>query len=366
MNRTTINFILSSTKLIMKRLLLFLPFLLGALSISAQYDIVELQYPVKAVKAGAVGPDGYYLLAYHKEKRTEDNVIRRYYTPELVHVNFNMEVQWRKRFPVAMFHSLTSIQVDDNSIYLGGTDHNTGNEKSNGWVVCIDQSGNKKWEKRFSYPNYHTVEGREVILTPDGDLLFTGHAYRNFNSYGSPVIYRLNKYGDVVWKSLYGTKYTLPHFNHGTFTQDGNLIFGGHVYPDNQSLRVSNTPRAWVAKINLATGALMWDRYHKISSKSFLYAFSEAENGKLLGIGHANDDILVTKLSAIGELQDSETTGTCDKSHLRFIYKNPQTGISYAVGECIDERSNPKHLETVLAIFDQNLKEIDRLTIDAN
>lgn len=350
----------------MKRLLSILPLLFGFLTLLAQYDIVEKQYPVNEVKAATVGPNGYYLLRYDSEKRKEGQYLTNYKTPELVHVNANMEVQWRRKFPESKFETLSYILSDGQTIYLSGTRYAADQEVCFGWVIAFDAQGNEKWSKNYAYPSYHSIEGRQLLEAPNGDLIFSGHAYRNYNSMGSPILFRVQKSGALVWKKLYGTNYSLPHFNYGSFTPSGEMLFGGHVYPDNQALRVASSPKAWAVKIDFESGALIWDHYFKVGKQAFLAGVMEGENGNLVALGHSDDNALKIELSQSGELRNTEMEGNCEKNQFNFIALDQSSDYAFAAGRCTDGSYKTEHVQTVLAIFDADMKEIDRLTIDAN
>lgn len=219
--------------------------------------------------------------------------------------------QWDKRYGgILVDYIMSSIPTSDGGYLLGGESYSgIGGDKSQDnwdtsyntvdyWVVKIDQSGNKQWEKRFGgYSDDGTLFS--LVQTADGGYLLCGTSGSGIggdktqNSQGGDDywIVKIDSAGNKQWDKRYGGLGG-DYVYAALITSDGGYIFGGQTYSP-QSGDVSQPARGyvdyWVIKTD-SVGNKQWDARFGGSRENFLSALIQTNDGGYLLGGDSNSD----------------------------------------------------------------------------
>lgn len=263
--------------------------------------------------------------------KSQDN--RGYYDYWIVKTDVNGSKQWDKRFGGSAYDQLYQVlQTSDGGYLLGGasqSDTDAGGGKSqdnigNGndyWIVKINSSGTKQWDKVFGGDSYD--EMTDMLSTPDGGYLLFG---QSSSSAGYDVsdasrggkdfwLIKIDANGTKQWDKRYGGDAS-EYANKILQTSDGGYILSGST-TSNESGDVSQpgygSDDLWVIKIDVA-GNKQWDKRFGGSSRDVSGIVIETSNGGLLvgGISSSNtsgcktqnsrgDDYWVVRLDSLRE-----------------------------------------------------------------
>ena len=184
--------------------------------------------------------------------------------------------QWDKDFGGTSNDCLTCLtQTSDGGFMLGGFSASGINgdktEASWGsfdyWVIKIDSTGNKQWDKVFGGTNQEQLNCIEQ--TKDGGYVLTGYSLSNIsgnktqNSWGQADywIVKIDSLGNKLWdKDFGGTGYDNARFCKQTV--DDGYIIGGYSYSGISGDKTQNTWGSsdyWIIKID-SLGNKQWDK----------------------------------------------------------------------------------------------------------
>ncbi|QHT71798.1 T9SS type A sorting domain-containing protein [Rhodocytophaga rosea] len=256
--------------------------------------------------------DGGYLLAGQSESglsgdRTQDSRGNADYW--VVKINSSGIKQWDKRFGGSGYEYLESaIQTTDGGYLLAGYSYSglevssDKSEASRGdsdyWVVKINSSGTKQWDKRFG------GSGREVlnsaIQTTDGGYLLAGSSSsgvsgdKTQDSRGGSDYWlvKISSSGAKQWDKRFGgsgleTAYAVLQSADGGYLLAGSSSSG--ISGDKtQDSRGGND--FWVVKIN-SSGTKQWDKRFGGSGSEQLFSALATGNGEYLLAGSSASGI---------------------------------------------------------------------------
>lgn len=259
-NTTTSHFHLSTPhppkKNSMKTFATISAFLLLALQVAfAQPASLTGMRVVDAIHAD----DGYYVLSESVRETEEDNMIQDHTTPQLIHIDASLRPLWALDFAEERIRTMQFLTRVGDRLYVAGTQYPGGGDQGVGWLVCTDLSGNALWEHTARLDGYHTIEGTRLYAAPDGDLIWTSIAYRRYNSYGHPLVMRLDPQGRERWRQTYSTGSTMAIVSSCAVLADGNLAFAGADFKV-ASEYVDNSYKGAIWKVDAATGKVIWQR----------------------------------------------------------------------------------------------------------
>lgn len=188
--------------------------------------------------------------------------------------------QWDKRYGGTSFELFGSVRqtTDGGYIICGSSFSGISGDKTQSnqgswdyWVVRINSSGVKIWDKRFGglEDDFSTCMDR----TADGGYLIGG--YSKSNPGGDKTqpcqgnwdywVVKINDQGTKIWDKTFGGNYTDWLFAM-TVTQDGGFLLGGQSFSeatgDKSEPNNDPTPAGsdyWIVKMD-AAGNKLWDR----------------------------------------------------------------------------------------------------------
>lgn len=180
------------------------------------------------------------------------------------------ELLWQKKIAGTESNKAKGIVVASNGdIILAGSKHPKGGINRHGWVLRLNKSGKRLWEKTYVTANKGYLEN--IVSTADGGLLATGYVippsksgwsvYEPLSGHGHEVqnvwVLRLDRQGDKLWDRTLGNSkrniVTTPVAYHDDF------IISGHSMPKGQ-----NKGAAWIARLD-GRGKKVW--YLNLSGK---------------------------------------------------------------------------------------------------
>lgn len=202
----------------------------------------------------------------------------------------------------------TMLRLPNGTILLGGTSQSgvSGNRTiplkglSDYWLVCIDENGNKLWDR--SYGGERRDSLTSMALDSNGHILLLGSSDSNIgmdkseNRFGNEGvrdgwILKLDSDWNPVWdRTIGGTS----EERHGSITVDANRIFATMMSYSDASGTKSENQRGygdyWIQCLDTA-GNILWDRtiggnsYEDLSPRTKLIS-----DGRLMLFGGSKSD----------------------------------------------------------------------------
>ncbi|MBO0360644.1 T9SS type A sorting domain-containing protein [Hymenobacter sp. BT186] len=258
---------------------------------------------------------------------------------------------WDKTLGGSITDRSQAIQPTSDGGYIVGGYSNSplSGDKSQGgrgdfdyWVLKLDASGSKQWDKTFGGINADNL--RTVLQTADGGYLLGGTSSSPIggDKTESPQssdywLVKLDASGTKVWDRTYGGS-AVDELTTLQPTSDGGFLLGGY---SNSPISGAKTQANlgsndyWVVKID-ATGTKLWDKTFGGSSADYLYSLQQTTDGGYVLGGYSsspisgdktqaswgNNDYWVLKLDASGTKQWDRTVGSFDSD---VLYKVAQT-----------------------------------------
>ncbi|QHV97800.1 T9SS C-terminal target domain-containing protein [Spirosoma endbachense] len=279
---------------------------------------------------------------------------------------------WDKTFGGSFGDYLTSVAAtSDGGFLLGGYSGSgqTGNKSdpSRGgdydyWVVKINGSGNKVWDKTFGGTN--TDQLYSVAATSDGGFLLGGSSlsdqdgnksdlYRGSRDYWAV---KVDGSGNKVWDKTFGGR-DYDHLTSVVTTSDGGFLLGGYSN-SGQDGNKSDPNRGgldyWVVKVD-KNGTKVWDKTFGGSDSEYLYAVvGTSDGGFLLGgmstsyqSGNKSEpskgggDYWVVKVDGNGGKVWDKTFGSTNNDYLRSVVVTSDGGFLLG-GDTISGKAGDK------------------------
>ena len=210
------------------------------------------------------------------------------------------------------FRSLT--ETDDGGYLLAGySDSNGTGDKtqlSQGsfdyWLVKIDKSGNKIWDKTFGGSGNDSLHSSSVISFPDGGFLMIGVSYssksgdKSENSKGGSDFWavRIDKNGIKLWDKTFGGSGTESSPT-VLKTIDGGIIIAGSSSSGSSGDKSDETKGSndiWIVKID-NSGNKLWDKSLGGDQHDWYPMILNSANGGYLVAGHSSSTLSGDKSS---------------------------------------------------------------------
>jgi len=287
--------------------------------------------------------------------------------------------QWDKLYGGSGFQNANAIwQTTDGGYIISGQSNSSqsgdvsgvnhklfGSLNSDYWILKLDASGNKVWDKLLGSTQdelnnsiQQTKDGGFIIsgwsfsggtLTTDGDITGTYRGDADF------WIVKLDGAGNKVWDKLLGGSASdfAPFIQQ---TADGNYIIAG-TSSSSQSHDVSGINHGgadfWVVKLD-AAGNKLWDKLlggageerpfsiQQTQEGGYIVAGSSksSQSGDVSGINHGSSDFWIVKLDAQGNKTWDKLLGTVDYEAAYSIQQTSDGGYQIAGVSGPDQFSN--------------------------
>ncbi|PSR53313.1 hypothetical protein AHMF7605_07105 [Adhaeribacter arboris] len=203
---------------------------------------------------------------------------------------------WDKRFGGSgndVFKSLV-ITPDGHYLLAGSSSSGVGGDKSEPvwggaqadyWVVKINSTGNKIWDKRFGGKSSDDLEA--LVATADGSYLLGGLSYSFPEGdktdtqgwfevgIGEYWLVKIDSNGNkILDKVLNGTSHVVTSL---IPTSDGGFLAGG----GNPTDETNDVDDYWVAKVN-SSGNTIWEKYISGAGRDYLTSILATKSGEVL------------------------------------------------------------------------------------
>lgn len=227
---------------------------------------------------------------------------------------------WEKVFGGLVQDNFRTMEtLDDGSIVLAGSgfSNNDGNRSAPGfggvdvWLVKLDASGNKIWDKAFGGSQYDDVYAIHALS--DGGLLLVGSTLSSADgnksspTYGSSDgwLVKVDAEGNKVWDRTFGGSGE-DWFTSIQSTRDGGFLLGGvsqSPADGNKAAPALGNADMWLVKVD-AGGNKIWDRSYGGTNFDVLNAMAPTSDGGCLLGGVSGSDVGPGRSAPISGLLD--------------------------------------------------------------
>ena len=214
------------------------------------------------------------------------------------------DIIWDKTYGGSKNDSLTSIQqTTDGGYVVAGITWSNDGDVSDGydrgltdfWVVKLDGSGNKVWDKTYGGSDYDYVES--IQQTSDGGYIVAGYTYSNDgdvsdgNNGGSDYwIVKLDGSGNKVWDKTYGGS-SYDYAESIQQTSDGGYIVAGYTSSNDGDISDGNNGGYdyWVVKLD-GLGNKVWDKTYGGSYGDYAESIQQTSDGGYILAGYTSSN----------------------------------------------------------------------------
>ena len=212
-------------------------------------------------------------------------------------------VLWAKTYGGAADDRAFYALPTNNGYLVVGSSRSIVANKTVGWVLKLNLSGDFVWNKTF-LEGWGT-ELRYAINLTDGYLLVGNEFFASGEVRG--YVARIDNQGDLQWMKILGEGATGKLFS-GIAANDGFVVFGL------SSQSIGGGSSVWAVKFDL-TGNMIWSRTYGVSADSAARSGLLTQDGDYLvagysdSIGDGNYDFCLLKLNANGDILWNNTYG---------------------------------------------------------
>lgn len=131
------------------------------------------------------------------------------------------------------------------------------------WVVKLNFDGDTVWSKILGGSDFDRPSSIKAL--PDGGCVIAGRTLSNNGSFTGNhggydgFVVRLDNYGNVVWKRLYGGS-EMDYLYDVIWTSDNQLLVCGETGSNDGDLTATGTGLSWVMKLNASNGNIIWSK----------------------------------------------------------------------------------------------------------
>lgn len=268
----------------------------------------------------------------------------------IVKIDSSGNKQWDKTYGAGKVDLLYSLQqTSDGGYILGGsstsgisgdkTDSTRGNYDY--WIVKVDSSGNKQWDKTFGgggddqlYSVQQTLDGGYILGGSSGSNISGDRTEANRGSGYDYWIVKVDNNGNKQWDRTFGGSY-FDYFSSLQQTSDGGYILGGDSGSNISGDKTESSKGFadyWIVKLD-ANGKKQWDRTLGGGNDDRLHSLQQTSDGGYIlggysysGIGgdktEANNgetDYWIIKINNNGNKQWDKTFGGIGNDYLTSL-----------------------------------------------
>lgn len=212
-------------------------------------------------------------------------------------------------------YAYSIIKAHDGGYIIGGSTRSAGAGSDDFYLVKINESGDKVWDKTFGGSGVDF--GREVAHTNDGGYIFIGYTQVSGNNYDMMVV-KTGSDGSEKWRKTYGG----GQFENGysvKATDDGGYILLGTTYSYG-----NGSGDAWLVKIN-GSGTIEWNKWFGGTSEEEGQYVEKTPDGGYIIVYDAwsnsmgDFDMGVTKVTSQGSEDWTKLIGDTEKDVVKMV-----------------------------------------------
>mgnify|MGYP001177481879 CR=1 FL=1 len=260
-------------------------------------------------------------------------------------------IAWDKTFGGSETDDPSSIQqtIDGGYIIVGSTRSSDG-DVSNGyngggdcWVVKLDQSGNKVWDKTLG--GELSDQANSIQQTSDGGYIIAGtKEYQNglnpdFDAWGI----KLDANGSTVWEKTFGGS-KWDYFLSIHQADDGGYIAAGYTHSSDGDISAGTNSNGdcWIVKLDDA-GTIVWDKkigglgmdiaysIQPTSDGGYVFAgLTFSDDGDISDGNNGDSDCWIVKLDQLGNKVWDKTLGSSYEDAAFSIQQTSDGGYIFA------------------------------------
>ena len=275
---------------------------------------------------------------------------------------------WDKTYGGSSSDSPCSFQQTSDGGYIvaGSTSSNNGdvsdgnNGKEDYWIIKLDGSGNKVWDKTLGGSDSDMA--RSIQQTSDDGYIIAGFTrskdgdisdgnYASLGSYDYWIV-KLDESGNKVWDKIYGGSW-LDIANSIQETSGGGYIVSGHTWSNDgdisdgrfegdENLNAWDGYELWILKLD-SIGNKLWDKTLGGSSGDDAYSIIQTSDGGYIVAGYSrsndgdisdgnngSEDYWIVKLDATGNKVWDKTLGGASEDYASSIVQTSNGGYIVA------------------------------------
>ncbi len=223
------------------------------------------------------------------------------------------------------FNTFNSIQQTSDGGYIATGSTAPHNEPNHLWLVKIDSTGGKEWDKTFSISVDDYSEGHSVWQTNDGGYIIVGYtALPEIDDVGAWLI-KTDSEGTKQWDRIFSAS-RYDSFEFGQQTNDGGNIIVGRTHPSGDDNR-----DAWLVRTDFEGNTIWSKTYGGQATDSGNYVQQTLDGGYIIGgvtesYGAGSDDIWLIKTDSEGNRQWDRTFGRREWEVCRSVLQSSDGG----------------------------------------
>jgi len=235
-------------------------------------------------------------------------------------------ISWQNSFGGPVGDEGVSVKVVSSGYLIAGS---TGGGLSDYYVSKLDPSGSIIWQNTYG-GGQHSEFGRSIFETSSGDYLVGGYT-DNFGSY-DPWLLKLDpSNGNPIWQKTYGTSaseilWSAQEAAGGTF-----IVSGSQANPSGSG------HAAWVLNLD-NSGNIVWQKSYAGGNYEEAHHAQQTADGGYIFVGETDsfgagdEDVLVVKLDALGNISWQKTYGGTDYDEGFYIQQTTDGGYVLTAG----------------------------------
>ncbi len=189
----------------------------------------------------------------------------------------------------------------DSSIVMVGYCSDAFNPNSDFWILRVDKSGEKLWDKQFG-DEENDESASSMTITSDSCIVAAGTKHVGFEDTDAWII-KVDEEGELIWDASLGET-NLDYAHDIIETYDKELIMCGETQVTGSDIHSS----LWVVKLG-ADGKEIWNKTYDIDLWNYGTSLMEASDSSAIYVaGYTrnksliNRDIVLLKLDKDGEM----------------------------------------------------------------
>ena len=266
--------------------------------------------------------DGGYAIGGYIGGKARDNDLW------VVKLNSSGAKVWDKTFGGAKDDfALSIIQTSDGDYVVAGSTESKGSGRSDSWVIKLDRSGTKVWDKTFGDSNSDATNS--IVQTSDKGYALTGHTMDKNWNYVFWIL-KLDNLGTKTWDKTIGSRTYIG--NSIVETSDGGYAVAGYkkIFSDKDNHEVA------VIKFD-KSGNKVWEKkFGEVNKNHEAESIINTSDGGYAVAGYTTskgagaEDFWVIKLNSSGSKVWDKTFGGVDKDQAESIIQTADGGYVVA------------------------------------
>ena len=234
------------------------------------------------------------------------------------------DVEWQFTYGGIGDDAAYAIQeTSDKGYIVAGYTHGYGAQTSDVWILKLTSEGYIEWEHIYggtgddvAYSVQETSEGGYIVA---GSTQYLGALDHDF------WVLKLTSAGFFEWQRIYGGYGDDVAYYIQETSDEGYIVAG-----DTDSFGVKES-ELWVLKLT-SIGNIEWERIYGGSDNDYLNCIQETSDGGYIVTGHTDSfgagesDLLVLKLSSIGDIEWQRAYGGSEEDVAYFIQGTSDEG----------------------------------------